>query len=194
MALRTVTGTIKRANGKPWYGAKVGFSTVASTYTGDATFPQYSLPVNAADGTFSIDLEADLPVLWDCQLPDGETFRFELVGGDEPVSLEQLRADAEGRMSWLYRGNTEIGMNTTISVSTASTQLAPANSSRASILVSNPTTDDMQSIYLGFGTAATLSGFELVADGDLMTSSQGAIYAITTNGTVSVVILEEVKA
>jgi hypothetical protein len=92
VSTRTVTTLgIRKLDGTPWEGARVSFGTLASTFRADGHFPRNSVAVTAEDGTFSVELEADLPVPWQCDLPNGDRFSFVLPAGP-PVSIEELRA------------------------------------------------------------------------------------------------------
>lgn len=186
MTTRTITGTLKRPNGKPWYGARVGFSLETSTATMDATYPRDSTAITAADGTFSIDLEAGLSALWRCELPDGELFSFELpVGAD--IALEVLRAT--------YAPPTDpalpmtIDINTTAVVTTASGELVPANAKRGDILIWNK---GAVTLYVAFGEAATTASFPLLAGYNMVVTTTQAVNARAASGTVSTYVLTEV--
>lgn len=186
MATRTITGTILRPNGKPWFGAKVGFALTTSTATMDATFPLDSVAITAADGTFSIDLEAGLSTDWRCTLPDGERFTFNLPVG-ATITLEVLRATYAPPSNPLVP--TVIDVNQTASVTTTSAQLVPANARRGDTLVWN---QGSATVYVAFGEAATTSSFPLPAGYNLIVTTTQAINARSASGTVAVYVLSEV--
>lgn len=91
MPTRTITGTVRHADGSPWANTRIRFQSWESTYTEAATFPRDVKVVTTVDGTFSVALESGLATAWQCQLPDGEKFSFVLPNG-APTTLEFLRA------------------------------------------------------------------------------------------------------
>lgn len=96
MTTRTVTGTVLRADGQPWAGARVRFELDRGSFTSTATYPpdQRETTTNE-DGQFSVSLwtnaEGSLPSCYRCVLPNGDTFDFVLPAGASSIGIEALR-------------------------------------------------------------------------------------------------------
>jgi hypothetical protein len=188
VSTRTVTGTIHRSDDAPWYGARVGFALVDGTATMDTTYPEDGFAVTAADGTFSVDLAAGLPMPWRCALPDGDSFLFELPGGSpDPISIEMLRATYSPPNNLDIP--TIIDINQVFNVGTASVQLVPAAANRGDTLVWN---QGSATVYVAFGEAATTASFPLQAGYNLVVTTTQAINARSASGSQAVYILSEV--
>lgn len=94
MTTRTVTGTVLDIeNGDPLRGAKVSFHTLSPTYNATGHYPKRQVnELTGVDGTFSTSLESGLPVLWQCDIANQDSFQFVLEPSDLPISIEELRA------------------------------------------------------------------------------------------------------
>lgn len=188
MSTRTVTGTIRRPDDTPWYGARVGFALIDSTATMDATYPEDGIAITAADGTFSVDLASGLGMPWRCSLPDGDSFLFDLEPGSA-VSLEVLRATYSPPDAGTVPKTIDI--NAAVTVTTTSAVIVSANPSRGDTYLLN---QGGVTVYLAFGATATTASFPLAAGASLVVTTTQAIHARSASGTPSVYILSEVHS
>lgn len=189
MSTRTVTGTIRRADDTPWYGARVGFTLVDSAATMDATYPEDGFVTTAADGTFSVALASGVGMPYRCTLPDGDFFLFNLEPGSA-VTLEVLRAtysppDAQSVPM-------TIDINAAVTVTTTSAQIVPAKANRGDTYILN---QGGVTVYIAFGAGpATTSSFPLIAGASMIVTTTQAIHARSASGSIPVYILSEVRA
>lgn len=190
MATVTVTGTIKRPTGKPWYAAPIGFTLIDGTSTLAATYPSASVAITAADGTFSIDLESGLDMPYRCDLPDGDYFLFDLVDGSpNPVTLEVLRATYSPPDSNALPMT--IAINSNFVVGTMSTTLVPANDDRGDTYIKNI---GGSPLHYNFDAPAVTSISPIPPNEGIILTTKQAINFRATTGTTTVYILSEVKA
>lgn len=98
MATRSITGTILRSDGSPWYGAVVRFALLDDTYTAS---PAQTLPISPievttdASGQCTVVLISGLDQNYRVTLPDRSTFNITVPAGS-PTTLETLRAATFG--------------------------------------------------------------------------------------------------
>lgn len=81
LVVKTVTGTLKYADGRVWPSGKIAFTPVTIFGATPVTVPIREFSVySGADGTFSIDLYTfdDAAVSYECLLPSGDEFTFNL--------------------------------------------------------------------------------------------------------------------
>lgn len=91
---KTVTGTLKYADGTVWPSGKIVFTPIAVFGSTPVTVPVKEFSVfTGADGTFSIVLYSydDASVAYNCLLPSGDEFNFNLPQGSGSTTLETLR-------------------------------------------------------------------------------------------------------
>jgi hypothetical protein len=164
MATRTVTGTIKKADGTPWAGAEVRFTLYDNTYrtSPSETYPQYTVVTNAdANGLISVPLISGVNMVYDVLTPDRKTFRIAVADGPS-ATLEALRAsysaapvavnDVQNALNALFPGGVA-----PVAVEKGDAPVVAQASTidfGAGILVaSGPTTE--ANVSLDFGTGAT---------------------------------------
>lgn len=99
MTTRTVTGTIRHANGTPWTNAVVKFQLLRGSYTALDSYPADAVEATTnASGVFSTALWANSEGVaasaWLCSLPNNETFPF-VLGSGAPIDIAALRAATE---------------------------------------------------------------------------------------------------
>jgi hypothetical protein len=93
MTTRTVTGKLLDGKAQPRAGVKGLFRLESFSYDALATVPvDGEVPFESgSDGTYSVDLAADLATRWVYSCPGTPGFMFVLPAGD-PISIEELRA------------------------------------------------------------------------------------------------------
>jgi peptidoglycan/xylan/chitin deacetylase (PgdA/CDA1 family) len=96
MATRVVTGLLRLPDGSAYAGAAMTFRITPNAYSATETVPSGTVTeTTAVDGTFSATLWCNLDAIeechWRAEMPDGESFTFDLPAGGGSVSLESLR-------------------------------------------------------------------------------------------------------
>lgn len=98
LVLRTVTGTIKKADGSLWTGAKLRFVPFIVVNADGITVPVETVIVTTDDAT--AEFAADLYTLdesflrYFVDLPSGEKYQFDLPDGDGEANLAELLVSA----------------------------------------------------------------------------------------------------
>lgn len=93
---RTVTGTVKKPDGTAWVGASVKFVLTKGSYSTTTQFPVTTITKTTdSQGQFTATLWVTSEALkftrYECTLPDGDTFKFDLTAGSS-IDLATLRA------------------------------------------------------------------------------------------------------
>lgn len=179
MTTRTVTGTIREADGTPWVGAVVIFVLIPGSYTNADTYPQQRVSATTdANGAFTatlwINTEGLTNCAYTCILPSRESFTFDLPAGAGPADLSALRT----------AGSTPI--NTTTAQSLIDQRGLPPGGTTGQVLAKDSGTDydvswqagggggaPTDASYVVLGAAAGLSAERILSAGDNVTLTDG---------------------
>lgn len=96
--MRTIIGKLYDSSDRPRAGVSVKFERRDMLLkNGRLYLPDSHTAVTGSNGAFSIDLiettDSELPAKWRCTIPGEGAFEFDLLPGEEPVNLAELRAN-----------------------------------------------------------------------------------------------------